>query len=54
MPLTVATKKMHVYEVRPRSDKRGIDLISDVLSLGRSGVVCEPESNASRSMSRAS
>jgi hypothetical protein len=24
---------MHVYEVRPRKDKRGVDLISDVLSL---------------------
>jgi len=26
---------MHVYEVRPRSDKRGVDLISDVLRFGR-------------------
>jgi hypothetical protein len=26
---------MHVYEVRPRSDKRGFDLISDVLPFGR-------------------
>jgi len=26
---------MHVYEVRPRNDKRGIDLISDVLPFGR-------------------
>jgi hypothetical protein len=25
---------MHVYEVRPRKDKRGYDLISDVLPLG--------------------
>ena len=25
----------HVYEVRPRKDKRGVDLISDVLSFGR-------------------
>ena len=24
----------HVYEVRPRKDKRGVDLISDVLPLG--------------------
>jgi hypothetical protein len=24
----------HVYEVRPTSDKRGFDLISDVLSFG--------------------
>jgi hypothetical protein len=26
---------MHVYEVRPRNDKRGVDLISDVLPFGR-------------------
>jgi hypothetical protein len=25
----------HLYEVRPRSDKRGVDLISDVLPFGR-------------------
>jgi hypothetical protein len=25
---------MHVYEVRPRRDKRGFDLISDALSFG--------------------
>jgi len=24
----------HVYEVRPRKDKRGVDLISDVLPFG--------------------
>jgi hypothetical protein len=24
-----------IYEVRPRKDKRGVDLISDVLSFGR-------------------
>jgi len=26
---------MNVYEVRPRNDKRGVNLISDVLPLGR-------------------
>ncbi len=26
---------MHVYEVRPRKDKRGVDLVSDVLPFGR-------------------
>jgi hypothetical protein len=26
---------MHVYEVRPGKDKRGVDLISDVLPFGR-------------------
>ena len=27
--------RIHVYEVRPRKDKRGVDLISDVLPFGR-------------------
>jgi len=27
--------QMHVYEVRPRKDKRGADLISDALPFGR-------------------
>jgi hypothetical protein len=27
-------KVMHVYEVRPRRDKRGVDLISDALPFG--------------------
>ena len=26
---------MHVYQVRPRKDKRGVDLIFDVLPFGR-------------------
>jgi hypothetical protein len=26
---------IHVYEVRPRKDHRGVDLISDVLRFGR-------------------
>ena len=26
---------MHVYEVRPRKDHRGVDLISDALAFGR-------------------
>jgi hypothetical protein len=26
---------MHVYEVRPRKDKRGVHLISDALPFGR-------------------
>jgi len=29
------TSSQHAYEVRPRRDKRGIDLISDALSFGR-------------------
>jgi hypothetical protein len=34
MELT-ALHSTHVYEVRPRKDKRGVDLISDGLSFGR-------------------
>ena len=30
-----AENDMHVYEVRPRKDKRGVDLISDALPFGR-------------------
>ena len=29
------TGSPHVYEVRPRKDKRGVDLISDALPFGR-------------------
>jgi hypothetical protein len=28
---------MHVYEIRPRKDRRSVDLISDVLRFGRLG-----------------
>ena len=31
----VMTSSQHVYEVRPRKDKRGFDLISDALPFGR-------------------
>jgi hypothetical protein len=30
-----AQRSTHVYEVRPRKDHRGVDLISDVLPFGR-------------------
>ena len=30
-----AAQSMHVYEVRPRKDHRGVDLISDALPFGR-------------------
>ena len=30
-----AMQATHVYEVRPRKDKRGVDLISDALPFGR-------------------
>ena len=29
------TTSQHAYEVRPRKDKRGVDLISDALPFGR-------------------
>ncbi|HEY3040636.1 MAG TPA: hypothetical protein VGJ66_17995 [Pyrinomonadaceae bacterium] len=29
------TTAVHVYEVRPRKDKRDVDLVSDVLPFGR-------------------
>ena len=29
------TSSQHVYEVRPREDKRGVDVISDALPFGR-------------------
>ena len=38
MPPNQSMKPMaplHVYEIRPRKDKRGVDLISDVLPFGR-------------------
>jgi hypothetical protein len=31
------TQAMHIYEVRPRSDKRGVNLISDALPFGACG-----------------
>jgi hypothetical protein len=34
-PTLTAIFLMHVYEVRPRTDQRGVDLISDVLPFGR-------------------
>ena len=30
----MSVKPIHVYEVRPRKDKRGVDLISDALPFG--------------------
>ena len=29
------TSSQHVYEIRPRKDKRGVNLISDALPFGR-------------------
>ena len=34
-PSNQPTAPAHVYEVRPRKDKRGVDLISNVLPFGR-------------------
>ena len=35
MALTRSALPTHVCEVRPRKDKRGFDLLSDVLPFGR-------------------
>ena len=34
-PLSREKQLMHIYEVRPRKDHRGVDLVSDVLPFGR-------------------
>jgi hypothetical protein len=34
-PIALANRPMHVYEVRPRKDHRGVDLIGDALPFGR-------------------
>jgi hypothetical protein len=34
-PIAPPSRSMHVYEVRPRKDRRGVDLISDTLPFGR-------------------
>ena len=41
------TESQHVYDVRPRKDKRGVDLISDVLPFGRLSYV-GPNGNRER------
>jgi hypothetical protein len=35
LPQMTSRKPTHVYEVRPRKDKCGVDLVSDVLPFGR-------------------
>ena len=35
LPKVTMIRSQHVYEVRPRKDKRGFDLISDALPFGR-------------------
>jgi hypothetical protein len=35
LPKCCAMQLMHAYEIRPRSDKRGFDLLSDALPFGR-------------------
>jgi hypothetical protein len=39
---------MHAYEVRPRKDKRGVDLISDALPFGRLWVCVASQPNQQR------
>jgi hypothetical protein len=33
--LSAISARLHIYEVRPRKDHRGVDLISDALPIGR-------------------
>ena len=33
--LSAISARLHVYEIRPRKDRRGYDLISDALPFGR-------------------
>jgi hypothetical protein len=33
--LLTPPRPVHIYEIRPRKDKRGVDLISDALPFGR-------------------
>jgi len=40
------TSAQHVYEIRPRKDKRGVDLISDTLPL----VACDMPSQTQSAM----
>ena len=42
------TSSQHVYEVRPRKDHRGVDLISDALPFGRQ--VCQFLQSKSQAM----
>ena len=46
-----AVKKFLAYEVRPRKDKRGFDLISDRLAI-RSPVVCRAQRDQQRNQLR--
>jgi len=45
------TSSQHVYQVRPRKDKRGVDLISDVLPFG--GLWCGEPNSVSNAVSYA-
>jgi hypothetical protein len=46
-----STTSVHIYEIRPRADKRGFDLISDVLRLG-AAVVLRVKRNRLRKVSQ--
>jgi hypothetical protein len=49
----LSTKPAHVYEVRPRKDKRGGDLISDALPFGQLRYTEVPDAVDSQSFSAA-
>jgi hypothetical protein len=41
---------MHVYEVHPRKDHRGVDLISDALAFGSAAITVSRTQLATQSM----
>ena len=47
------TSSQHIYEVRPRKDHRGVDLISDALPFGRLWYG-EPNASATQSATQSS
>ena len=49
-PPTHSLRLQHVYEVRPRKDKRGVGLISDALPFGRLSLYQESMTPSLRSI----
>jgi len=46
MAAAMGLRSQHIYEIRPRKDKRGVDLISDALPFGRLCMVSRMQSAA--------
>src|SRR6516165_130687 len=48
-PTNAFNEALDIYQVRPRKDKRGVDLISDALPFGRLwAVLCSRSENSNR------